>query len=117
VSAPKFCINCKHFVRADEIQYSKCAYTFPGKFNPVSGEPLRQLPTSTAYCDVIRGSDRVGLCGPDGQFFEDKCARCEQFDQVHDQNCPKHPDYDPTPYCTHCGPKANCTCPPHPEND
>jgi hypothetical protein len=45
------------------------------------------------------------------------CERCEQFDQVHDQNCPKHPDYDPTPYCTHCGPKANCTCPPHPEND
>jgi hypothetical protein len=26
-------------------------------------------------------------------------------------------DEDPTPYCSQCGTKKNCTCPPHPEND
>jgi len=26
-------------------------------------------------------------------------------------------NYDPTPYCIHCGPKSNCDCPPHPAND
>lgn len=45
------------------------------------------------------------------------CKRCEEFDEVHDQRCPEHPDYDPTPYCSQCGPKSACKCPPHPEND
>ncbi len=26
-------------------------------------------------------------------------------------------NYDPTPYCTHCGPKSACDCGPFAEND
>ena len=26
-------------------------------------------------------------------------------------------DYDGAPYCSQCGPRANCKCPPHPSND
>lgn len=42
----------------------------------------------------------------------DACERCSMFDQVHDQNCPEHPDYDPTPYCSGCGSrtKSGCHC-------
>jgi hypothetical protein len=51
--------------------------------------------------------------------METKCERCEQFEQVHDQNCPEHSDYDPTPWCSYCGArkKSDCHCGPVAEND
>jgi hypothetical protein len=47
------------------------------------------------------------------------CERCAEFDEVHDQNCPLHPDYDPTPWCAHCGARkaADCHCGPLPADD
>jgi hypothetical protein len=47
------------------------------------------------------------------------CERCEQFDEIHDQNCPNHPDYDPTPWCSYCGArrKSDCDCGPLAENE
>lgn len=29
----------------------------------------------------------------------------------------KADEKDGAPYCSHCGPKSACTCPPHPSND
>lgn len=48
-----------------------------------------------------------------------ECERCAEFDEVHDQNCPTHPDYDPTPWCSACGSrtKSGCRCGPIAEND
>jgi hypothetical protein len=47
------------------------------------------------------------------------CPRCLEFDDVHDQNCPNHPDYDPTPWCGGCGARkrSDCHCGPIAEND
>jgi hypothetical protein len=47
------------------------------------------------------------------------CERCAQFEEVHDQNCPDHPDYDPTPYCSACGARkrSDCHCGPLASND
>lgn len=47
------------------------------------------------------------------------CERCEEFGEIHDQNCPRHPDYDPTPWCSGCGArrKSDCHCGPLAEND
>jgi len=39
-----------------------------------------------------------------------QCERCEQFDEVHDQRCPHHPDYDPTPWCSGCGARSRTDC-------
>jgi len=43
---------------------------------------------------------------------------CE-CDTQHDIACPEHPNYDPTPYCAHCGSrtKAGCGCGPMAEDD
>jgi hypothetical protein len=48
-----------------------------------------------------------------------ECERCAEFDEVHDQNCPLHPDYDPTPWCNSCGArrKSDCHCGPLAENE
>jgi hypothetical protein len=40
------------------------------------------------------------------------CVDCENTEPAIDMN-----DYDPTPYCLHCGPKTNCDCGPIAEND
>jgi hypothetical protein len=48
-----------------------------------------------------------------------ECARCKEFDEVHDQNCPNHPDYDPTPWCGGCGARkgSDCFCGPLAQNE
>jgi hypothetical protein len=48
-----------------------------------------------------------------------ECERCAEFDEVHDQNCPLHEDYDPTPWCSYCGArkKSDCHCGPLAENE
>lgn len=40
------------------------------------------------------------------------CARCDELDEVHGPQCPEHPDYDPTPWCSGCGAmrKRDCHC-------
>lgn len=47
------------------------------------------------------------------------CERCFQFDEVHDQRCPNHADYDPTPWCGGCGARnrSDCHCGPIAENE
>lgn len=47
------------------------------------------------------------------------CKRCDEFDEVHDQRCPLHPDHDPTPWCNGCGARtrSQCHCGPRAEND
>lgn len=48
-----------------------------------------------------------------------ECERCAEFDEIHDQNCPTHPDYDPTPWCSGCGARkrSDCHCGPIADND
>lgn len=48
-----------------------------------------------------------------------ECERCAEFDEVHDQRCPMHPDHDPTPFCSGCGAmrKAACHCGPLADNE
>lgn len=50
---------------------------------------------------------------------EVKCERCESFEEVHGPQCPEHPDYDPTPWCTACGAQrqADCKCGPIARNE
>jgi hypothetical protein len=47
------------------------------------------------------------------------CKRCAWLDEVHDERCPEHPDYDPTPYCIPCGARTadQCTCLPIAHNN
>lgn len=75
----------------------------------------------------------MGILGPDGpearraeremriaeEVMDEECERCEQYGDVHDQNCPLHPDYDPTPWCSSCGSrtKSGCDCGPLADND
>ena len=64
-----FCINCKFFEKTPDIQYSKCTYTYPGEFNPVTAEPLRQ---ELEYCSVLRSTKDPMMCGKQGKYFEAK---------------------------------------------
>lgn len=45
------------------------------------------------------------------------CSICAEYDREHDSRCPNSPEYDPTPWCLHCGPKSACDCGPFAEND
>ena len=40
------------------------------------------------------------------------CERCAELGEVHGPQCPEHPDYDPTPWCSGCGAmyKRDCHC-------
>lgn len=54
-----------------------------------------------------------------GGFAVSDCERCKQLDQVHDEQCPDHPDHDPTPWCSGCGArrKQDCHCGPIADNE
>lgn len=51
-----------------------------------------------------------------GMWDEEQDCDCLDIVQ-HDDSCRHSPDYDPTPYCLHCGPKSACDCGPIAENN
>lgn len=67
---------------------------------------------------VHYGSTRGALCSaPSGSLALStslKLVDCDDCLDIHKRN---DPDYDPAPYCIHCGPKSACKCQPHPSND
>jgi hypothetical protein len=66
-----FCVDCK-FSRpslTQDVKHTTCCFTYPGEYNPVSGEPKLQ---EFEYCSVLRNSKSEILCGPEGRFFEAK---------------------------------------------
>lgn len=54
--------------------------------------------------------------GPEQRRDEEQDCDCLDIVQ-HDDSCRHSPDYDPTPYCLHCGPKSACDCGPIAENN
>ena len=58
--------------------------------------------------------------GPSFQYHCTKCAselsapgckECSDYDRPHGEStCPRHPNYDPTPYCTVCGDGKGICC-------
>lgn len=48
---------------------------------------------------------------------ETACEECEWTYGTHAPTCRNHPDHDPTPWCSHCGPRSACDCGPIAENE
>lgn len=48
-----------------------------------------------------------------------ECDLCTSTGEDHGPQCPNHPDYDPTPWCTGCGARkrSDCHCGPIAENE
>jgi hypothetical protein len=72
--APKFCVDCKH-VKLSTLgnDFHGCTYTYPGQFNLVTGEGLKQ---EYDYCSTLRKSTDPRICGAEARFFEFACDCC-----------------------------------------
>ncbi len=64
----KLCIDCKHILFIETVEYSRCKRTKTETINPVNGEIIVRM----KYCDNLREGNIAGYCGVHAHFWEAK---------------------------------------------
>ncbi len=80
------------------------------KSNKAGGYVERLINAPGYFCTVVRGTSRHTCYAVD--YDQAKAWVEERYEALSYAD----PDYDPTPFCLHCGPKSACNCPPFADN-